>query len=340
MALEKLLGIYSHDEDSKLLSRPECTVPLPPDFGLTLLMKTVVLRICHAIIQYLAKLAASSTGRYIDDRGRDARGSTSSDCWSELRHMMSRLLAYRQALSFFLRAKAQWPRLFTKFTVDPVPSSKRDPKFNVRNKSLTADSIVGRLTRKQNEIDTFRNFVSHLQPYSLDERIVREFTRDDFRPVVHSEVLLLNNIEFSGGITPDRFFNGWMYIGSSKPTCKLCHYYFLEHRSGVEHRSSHGNLYPNWRFPDVLQSQGSRALENRTDMLTRLLQRVRKDAFNLVRMRALPTHRAHDSLTSSARITLEDRWSTTSHADDLASMLGQLDLEDDEVNVGKGGARL
>lgn len=248
--------------------------------------------------------------------------------------MTNRLVAYPQAVAFCLRAKATWPRLFTSFTVTTVPSSRRMPKMDVRKKSLTADSIVGRMTRRENQMAVFRAFVADLQPFQLDERIRMEFTKDSLRPVVHAEVLLLDLIEFSGGVAPGRFFGRWQYIGSSKPTCRLCHYFFVEHGSGVGHRASHGNLYDNWRLPDVRVVDGTAALEARAKMMERILDRVRGDAFDLVRRRALLTYRSHDSMTTSARVTLEELWSTTSRADDLNSMMGDLGLEDEDDDGG------
>ncbi|KAH6693909.1 hypothetical protein F5X68DRAFT_47612 [Plectosphaerella plurivora] len=292
---------------------------------------------CQEVIKRLNRLNKSPAWSTIDTLGRDARSTSPKDCWSEFRHMTSRLVAYPQAVAFFLRSKATWPRLFTSFTVTPMPSSRRMPKMDVRKKSLTAESIVGRMTRRESDMKLFRGFVESLQLFQLDARIHEEFTKDSLRPVVHVEVLLLNRIEFSGGISPARFFGGWPYIGSSKPTCRLCHYYFVEHGSGVGHRASHGNLYDNWRFPDVRAADGAAALEARTNMMSKILVRVRRDAFDLVRRKAVPTYRGHDSATTSARVTLEERWSTTSKADDLASMMGDLGLEDEDED---GGARL
>ncbi|KAM0322571.1 hypothetical protein ACHAQA_009418 [Verticillium albo-atrum] len=190
----------------------------------------------RTVIQCLIRLVNSIAGTHIDHRGREARESSHEDCWSELRHYINRLLGYRQSVAFFLRAKTVFPRLFAaSVVVSTLPSSRPLSKPLVRNKSLTADSIVGRLTSEKRVIETFRAFVRDLQLFDLDARIRTEFTRSGFRPVVHAEVLLLNHIEFSeGGIDGSRFFGGWMYIGCSKPACKLCSYYFEDHDSDTK----------------------------------------------------------------------------------------------------------
>ncbi|KAK2007307.1 hypothetical protein LZ32DRAFT_667427 [Colletotrichum eremochloae] len=209
----------------------------------------------------------------------------------------------------------------------------------VRPKSMKAEGIVGRMTNKPKEIEIFRGFVQDLQLTDLDTRIQAEYTKDTFCPIVHSEILLLNNLERSGPITPDRFFNGWMFIGSSKPLCRLCQYYFQEHHSGVGHRKSHQNLYPSWRVPDVLLSQGAEGEEKRQIMINRMMVRIRRDAFDLIRKRAHPMYRNHDSFTSSMKITLGERWTTGSSASDVASRMGGLTLEDPEDDE-QGGATL
>lgn len=54
-----------------------------------------------------------------------------------------------------------------------------------------------------------------------------------------------------GGLQPSRFFEGWQYIGTSKPVCRLCRYYFDIIATPVHFRDGHPNSYVNWRLPDV-----------------------------------------------------------------------------------------
>ncbi|KAH0525867.1 hypothetical protein TsFJ059_009275 [Trichoderma semiorbis] len=285
---------------------------------------------CETTIKLLTRIEMSRQGKIIEDRALEDRveGYKSMECWADLFHTIRRILAYLHSVRFFLLAKEKWPNLFENFTVSFISSSRPAPK-PFRNKSLYADGIVGRMTRKEKEIAIFRDFVRNLQLYNLDDRIKQEYSRSTFRPIVHAEVLLLNWISNKGEIVPSRFFNDWMYIGSSKPTCKLCDYYFEEHRSNVKHRASHGNLYPSWRVPDVFRSQNPEWIEKRQIMVDRILQRVRKDAFDVVRRKAIPGIKADDSNTRSARVTLWDVGSlrgSEDDVDDLASMLGQVDI--------------
>jgi hypothetical protein len=52
-------------------------------------------------------------------------------------------------------------------------------------------------------------------------------------------------------VRPASFFGGWQYIGTSKPLCRLCRYYFNIIPTPVQFRDSHPNTYPNWRLPDI-----------------------------------------------------------------------------------------
>ncbi|TQN68329.1 hypothetical protein CSHISOI_07123 [Colletotrichum shisoi] len=302
------------------------------------------LRKCNMAIRSLTALKASDAGECIAQRARHIRESglrdSSVSCWPEMRHMMNRLLAYAQDVEFFLVARKNWPQLFTNSRILFLPSSPPIQRPG-RRKSMTAEGIVGRMTRKEQEMAALRGFVRELQLMNLDQRIREEYGKKTFAPIVHSEVLLLNKLEKSGGTSPERFFNGWVYIGSSKPLCRLCQYFFEEHRSGVEHRSSDENLYISWRVPDVRVSEGELGEESRQIMVDRMLRRIRKDAINLIRKTVHPTFRDHDSLTSSVRLTLDGRWGTISDASDVsdvASVMGSLALGDVEDDEGGGVA--
>ncbi|KAI4596875.1 hypothetical protein KJ359_005220 [Pestalotiopsis sp. 9143b] len=156
----------------------------------------------------------------------------------------------------------------------------------------------------------FREYAKSLQNFDLDARIQQGWSKESFRPIVHAEVLLLDWLERNGGTADHRFFNDWKYIGSSKPTCKLCHYYFECHGSMIQHRPSHGNLYISWRVPDVYTTQGEHVVEARQVIVDKVLDKIRKDAFSLVEQRVPPSYKDHDSNTFSAMVTLQDMLTT------------------------------
>lgn len=266
--------------------------------------------------------------------GRETQGIPSKECWSELQHAINRLLAYPQSIRFMLLAKEKWPQLFQRFDVSFIESSE-PMKGPCRNASLSAFNIVGRLTRKEKEIEIFRRFAEELQGFELDELIKGQYKSRNFIPIVHSEVLLLDFLNRTGRLSPKNFFNGWMYIGASKPTCKLCDYYFKSfaeiNRIQVGYRHRHGNLYISWRVPDVLVSQGVEGENAREKMVNKILEKVRWDAFAIVRKKAPSLRKINDSNTLSRRLSAAGWEASTvmvDDVDDVASILGQVDLND------------
>lgn len=280
------------------------------------------------MIDELEQFQKSPAGELIADKAREGRNLTGYPRpeW-ELQHTMSRLIAYTVSVQFVIKARKMWPHLFIGFEVSFVPSSQPFPRV-FRNKSGTAEGIIGRMTRKAKIMETFKAFVNTLKGFDLDARIQEQYQNPKFRPIVHSELLLLNWLQNSGdGVRSERFFNGWMFVGASKPTCRLCNYYVEEHPSAVKVRPSHGNIYTNWRVPDVLPADGREAITARDTMVEKMLRRIRNDAFLMVQQKVPSSYKQqviylsflldssshslmviarHDSNTFSARLTAMD----------------------------------
>lgn len=92
------------------------------------------------------------------------------------------------------------------------------------------------------------------ESYGLTKALDEQWRRaQGLDPIVHAEVLVYDWIvRTTGGAREERFFNHWRYIGTSKPLCRLCQYYFaMVNQSGVRFRDGHPNTYLNWRLPDV-----------------------------------------------------------------------------------------
>lgn len=257
---------------------------------------------CFECLVAIRKFVLLETGVYgiVKKRAREGGllGMKSVECWAELSHYISRLIAYEDAVDVFLGMQEELPQLFQNFSVIPIPSSKLEPN-PLGRKSQSASSIIGRMTNKAALLKEFRDMAEELQRFSLDDRIREQCQKKGFKPVVHSEALvadwILNNDDAAGY----KFFNGWKYIGSSKPTCRLCFHYFTAHPSGICVRPTHGNLYPNWRFPDVYLSQGDDGLRKRQDTLNKMMESIRHDAFEVVDEKKKPMGKNHDSNTYS-----------------------------------------
>ncbi|KAF7560082.1 hypothetical protein G7046_g4075 [Stylonectria norvegica] len=262
---------------------------------------------CAACLAAIKAFFAPNSGitKFINDRARQGRmpGMKDYECWSDLRHYMSRLLAYEAIVAEFIRAEAEWPALFQDFHVTSIPSS--DPEPNpLGRKSETAHNIIGRMTSDASEMERYRECAQGLQAFNLDDRISTE-CKSRFRPIVHSEVLVLDWVVANYKLPQYRFFEDFRYIGSSKPTCKLCSYYFAAHPSRTGARPTHGNLYISWRFPDVSTAGGKSALSRRQSMINSMMEKIREDAWKIMEDKGA-VYKKHDSNTyevMSARLT-------------------------------------
>jgi hypothetical protein len=167
--------------------------------------------------------------------------------------------------------------------VIPHPLNKKRPN---------AHEIVGRMSSSDEIIARYRSQVARLQQFGLDEKILMECNDTNPTHTLHAEVLVLDYVlSYLRDSSDTRFWNNWRYIGSSKPTCRLCNYYFMAHPSGVHARESHNNLYPHWRAPDVFDDNTMNTTES---FLDTVIRKTREDAIRLLESQ-MSQGRVHDS---------------------------------------------
>ncbi|KAL9567435.1 hypothetical protein ACKAV7_008385 [Fusarium commune] len=139
-----------------------------------------------------------------------------------------------------------------------------------------------------------------LRRMGLNKAIQIQLLKRTFRPIVHAEVLIHHYLTKNRITRPNRFWRQWQYIGASKPTCRLCHYYFSSHsQSQIQVRPSHLNLYPNWRLPEISDEDDAEAREAHRKLLKSIAEKVRNDAKRTLQQRTTKS-KQHDSNTYSA----------------------------------------
>jgi len=193
-----------------------------------------------------------------------ATSETERTCWSSVQHAAGRLISYQYAVETLTLAHYIWADtdLFLNFDVDVVPSSLQHP-WPLKAGAESANFIISRMATKD-QVDTYQGHAAELQKFRLDDMIAAEWAKK-FSPIMHAEILLLDWLQKTdGGIRPYRFFQNWRYIGCSKPTCRLCRYYFDTVAPEVAIRRSHNNVYFPWRTPEV------RRVERENDAATEL----------------------------------------------------------------------
>ncbi|KAF4457968.1 hypothetical protein F53441_223 [Fusarium austroafricanum] len=237
----------------------------------------------------------ATNGRFNDGK--------SLECWSELRHSLSRLQNYKRVVKDLIEAEKEWPYLFQEFVVVPVESSTTDMN-PLGRKSESSSNIIGRMCSNKTEKQRYCNLAQNLQNMHLDERIQYQCTKPTFKPYVHCEILVLEWVITKtkkmdeSERSSDTFFNDWKYIGSSKPACQLCRYYFdsIGQHNNIKTRASHGNLYTSWRFPDLPESDDSFSQQRRQNIFNSMMEKIRHDAFEILVTRN-SEGKKHDSST-------------------------------------------
>ncbi|ROT39949.1 hypothetical protein SODALDRAFT_332098 [Sodiomyces alkalinus F11] len=257
----------------------------------------------------------------------------SSDHWVDLRHVLGRLHAYYQDVETIIGARRRWVQLFHDFEVTVIQSSQPAPSPLKGNKTNAHDTI-GRMVSSTDEMARYRGYAAELQTFGLDEQISLLAKKESFRPIVHAEVLVhgeaLDRIKASGPERRARFWNDWKYVGSSKPTCRLCRYYFDVHPGAVQVRSTHRNLYPRWRLPDAHDPASTKT---RDTFLNDINKKLREDVLRTLQER-IPQGKKHDSNTTSQMPAYFGTGDTDAHrtVSDLASRFSGMGMS---VGVGE-----
>ncbi|KAH7207852.1 uncharacterized protein BKA55DRAFT_263591 [Fusarium redolens] len=240
---------------------------------------------------------------FVDVRRRLAREDNmmSTTYWSDFVHVAGRLLTYKRAVDLMDLVAKIWPQLFSDIQICMIPSSSTvsDDSFKsqsgvLRIKPWTAAQIMSKMSSDESLLGRFAAKLGSLSVHDIDAK-VSELWRSAPKPTVHAEVLVhdwLENTE--GGIRPERFFNRWKFIGSSKPPCKLCSYFFDEYPTDVQVRPSHQNAYFAWRMPDMYGYQGEESSRKRMLVMDSIKTRIRADVVRMLSEK-LADGRSNDS---------------------------------------------
>lgn len=240
---------------------------------------SIVLSDCEKLIKSVVAIKSSPIEVAIKAHAKDG-SINSSDSWCELRHYLGRLLSFRQAANVLVDANDRFPDMLKAFKITSIPSSRQAPKPIAKSRSVTAVSIVENMIADDDEEKSdFLEKALEMQRFGVNDIILAQISKRSFRPRVHAEILVHNYLLEQGLQHPREYWNSWKYIGSSKPTCKLCHYYFDMHPDKVSVRKPHFNLYPNWRLPGLLESKDFGAPDPKTvRLLQQITERIRDDA--------------------------------------------------------------
>lgn len=263
---------------------------------------------------------------------REMATNLNAESWSELKHCISRVLAYEEAMKSLFKARDEWPQLFENFKTLHIPSSAAQSNpVRPMSRNPDAEAIIGRMTSDPDDMHVFREYARDMRKFDLDERIRQKCT--SVRPFMHAEVLVLDWIEREGYGRGLRFFNDWKYIGCSKPPCRMCAYYFEACGSDVELRASHGNIYASWQFPDAHGPERSASAKRWQRTLNSMMEKIRLDAFKVMAEKC-SAGKKHDSITYDFRSAWSTRHSQAPGRSIAESVRADDGSESDTAEVG------
>ncbi|KAK0616166.1 hypothetical protein B0T14DRAFT_604530 [Immersiella caudata] len=218
--------------------------------------------------------------------------------WVVLSHSIGRLLSYYYAINILLTARRNWPQLFVDFSITFFPSTT--PRaINLPRNKLSANHIINNMTSDAEKRLLYQKYALELENSGFPLNTTISSTCN-FKPFVHAEVNLLDHLlRLPDG--PPQFFLNDRYIGTSKPTCRLCECYFMFHPSGVQVREGHKNLYIPWRTPDVYDKTKA---QGRNKILDQIIPVVREEVFLNLREK-FSSQRPNDSWDTPSNVPPE-----------------------------------
>lgn len=212
--------------------------------------------------------------RFISARAAEDHHMAKGGSWSNLQHVAGRLLSYQYAVEVLVYAHHMWADtdLFRDFEIESVRSSTAYP--GIPSDSLlnpvpeTAEAVLNRAPGTAEQRKALKGHAAELEKYGLGNSLRSLWAaqvQKRMKPIVHAEILLHSwLLATEGDVQRARFFQGWQYIGTSKPPCRMCTEYFANViTTPVRFRAGHPNTYLNWRLPDLYVDGRQKGREDR-----------------------------------------------------------------------------
>ncbi|KAK1995943.1 hypothetical protein LX36DRAFT_692269 [Colletotrichum falcatum] len=235
---------------------------------------------CVTLIKAIHHTTATGFG-LVMNKGAAVDDPDVSHAWCQLRHHLGRMYSYRQAADSIVEACKEWPQLFTGFTVGHVPSS-RQVRLPLPRPTLPLEDVI-RAALPDWDFQAYAGHIERLREYGLEDHIRGRLEQKPVKQVVHCEVLLQDFLVQEKMTRPHNYWGNSMFIATSKPPCRLCHYYFEHSENDFLLQSPHMNVYPKWRLPDTHEGQDRDAVVRREDLLDDIIEQMQQDTLRVVR---------------------------------------------------------
>ncbi|KAK2057587.1 hypothetical protein LY76DRAFT_92067 [Colletotrichum caudatum] len=304
------------------------TFPLPHDMQSDQGARLKFLKDCETLLKTIQDAMATGFS-LVMNQGANADDPETSHAWCQLRHHLGRLYSYRQAAEVIVETCRERPELFAGFAVAFVPHSR--PR-RLPLPRTTAPSLEGAIKEAfpDRDIQAYADRIEQLRGYGLEDHVRGRLEQRSVQQNVHCEVLLRDFLVRGGMARPQDYYDNGMFIATSKPPCRLCHYFFKDSENDFLVQSSHMNVYPKWRLPDVYeeeegQGQGQdrdAVVARREELLDDLIWQMQQDTLDVVREQHSQWKRNDSRTESWAELSMHGGGSDTRASGRFSSASG------------------
>ncbi|KAK2024326.1 hypothetical protein LX32DRAFT_643726 [Colletotrichum zoysiae] len=259
------------------------TFPLPDDMQSDQGARLKFLKDCETLIKTIQDAMATGFSLVVN-QGADADDPETSHAWCQLRHHLGRLHSYRQAAEVIVETSRERPELFAGFTVAFVPYS-RPKRLSLPRTTLSLEGVIEEAFPDR-DLQAYAGHIEQLREYGLEGRVRERLEQRAVQQSVHCEVLLQDFLARMGVVRPQDYYDNSMFIATSKPPCRLCHYFFKDPENDFLVQTPHMNVYPKWRLPDVYEEEGQdrdAVVARREELLDDLIWQMQQDTLGVVR---------------------------------------------------------
>lgn len=202
------------------------------------------------------------------------------------RHYFGRLANHVRVVKQIMEDSRRLQPLLESFHIGliPVPEAVPLPPYDGH---ITLKGIIGRILQpsdpRRKDMDAMIATLRRIMPEpGIEAIIVKTFQMQEFTPLVHAEVQVLEFFSPTGGDGGRRFAFGDRFVGCSKLSCFGCKLYFQHHPSRPVARDSHERLWPQWSPPRLAEGSKDASFKSQRQLMQQLIKDIGEAAIDRI----------------------------------------------------------
>ncbi|KAH7320583.1 hypothetical protein B0I35DRAFT_459380 [Stachybotrys elegans] len=207
--------------------------------------------------------------------------------WHTLRHCLGRIHSYRNAAIVITKSPGKWPNLYRNFHVS-YTSSSSEMRLCLPPSNWGSDNVIRAAFPGLNLSDIDED-IAQVRQLGFDQLLQSRIKKMKSEKVrVHCEVNLHDYLVQNERTRCSDYWDNALFIATSKPPCRFCHYYFRSSTNDFRVQPPHMNTYVRWRLPDSCDKR----------MEEDIVEQLQSDILQMLRKK-IPLFRRNDSRTDS-----------------------------------------